>query len=254
MSRPKLITIPISHYCEKARWALERAGVAYDEEGHAPLLHWKATLPLHARTVPILVTTGSVLTESTDIVRWADARTTNAHLYPDDPQLRREVDELVELFDRKLGPATRRFAYFHVLPNRKRALELVTTGVPDSERKVMSSLWMPITTMMRRGMNVNAHGAERSLARIRAIFAEVEGRLSDRRKYLVGDAFSAADLAFAALASPVIGPSQNAFSPPLELYPEVMRREATALRDTVAGKFALRMWREERPRGQSASL
>ncbi len=23
---PRLVTIPISHYCEKARWALERAG------------------------------------------------------------------------------------------------------------------------------------------------------------------------------------------------------------------------------------
>ena len=25
----RLITIPISHFCEKARWALQRAGVAY---------------------------------------------------------------------------------------------------------------------------------------------------------------------------------------------------------------------------------
>jgi len=24
----RLVTIPISHYCEKARWALERAGLA----------------------------------------------------------------------------------------------------------------------------------------------------------------------------------------------------------------------------------
>ena len=27
--RPKLVTIPISHFCEKARWALDRAGVRY---------------------------------------------------------------------------------------------------------------------------------------------------------------------------------------------------------------------------------
>jgi glutathione S-transferase len=248
VSRPRLITIPISHYCEKARWALERARVAYDEEGHAPLLHWRATFPLHTRTVPILVTNGAVLTESTDIVRWADARTTEAHLYPDDPQLRREVDELVELFDRKLGPATRRYAYFHVLPHKKRALELVTTGVPDGERRMISSLWKPITTMMRRGMKVDEQGAERSMARIKAIFAEVEGRLSDGRRYLVGKHFSAADLAFAALASPVLGPVQNAFMPPIEMWPPSMQPAGKALRETVAGKFALRMWREERPR------
>ena len=30
----RLLTIPISHFCEKARWALERAGLAYREERH----------------------------------------------------------------------------------------------------------------------------------------------------------------------------------------------------------------------------
>ena len=28
----RLVTIPISHYCEKARWALDRAGIGYHEE------------------------------------------------------------------------------------------------------------------------------------------------------------------------------------------------------------------------------
>jgi glutathione S-transferase len=28
----RLVTIPISHYCEKARWALGRARIAYREE------------------------------------------------------------------------------------------------------------------------------------------------------------------------------------------------------------------------------
>jgi glutathione S-transferase len=27
----RLLTIPISHYCEKARWGLERLGLAYHE-------------------------------------------------------------------------------------------------------------------------------------------------------------------------------------------------------------------------------
>ena len=34
-----LITIPISHYCEKARWALDRAGVDYEEHPHLQLIH-----------------------------------------------------------------------------------------------------------------------------------------------------------------------------------------------------------------------
>ncbi len=38
-----LITIPLSHYCEKARWALDRVALPYREEPHAPLLHRLAT-------------------------------------------------------------------------------------------------------------------------------------------------------------------------------------------------------------------
>src|SRR5215210_3065100 len=35
----RLVTLPISHYCEKARWALERAGIAYREERHVQGVH-----------------------------------------------------------------------------------------------------------------------------------------------------------------------------------------------------------------------
>ena len=35
----RLITIPISHYCERARWALQRAGVDFIEEQHLQMLH-----------------------------------------------------------------------------------------------------------------------------------------------------------------------------------------------------------------------
>ena len=38
-ARPRLLTIPISHFCEKARWALERAGVDYEEQAHLQLVH-----------------------------------------------------------------------------------------------------------------------------------------------------------------------------------------------------------------------
>lgn len=42
----RLITLPISHYCEKVRWALDRQGIAYREEAHAPIFHGLYTLPL----------------------------------------------------------------------------------------------------------------------------------------------------------------------------------------------------------------
>ena len=34
-----LLTFPSSHYCEKARWALDYAGANYVEEPHFPAFH-----------------------------------------------------------------------------------------------------------------------------------------------------------------------------------------------------------------------
>lgn len=252
VSLPRLITIPISHFCEKARWALDRTNVAYVEEAHAPMLHWRATLPRHTRTVPVLITPGAVLKSSSAIVRWADARTTGgAHLYPTDPVLRREVEELEEHFDAKLGPATRRWAYSFVLRDKRRALEVLSPGVPRSELAQFRAAFPVISRMMLRGMGVTPEGVSRSRERIRAIFTEVAARLSDGRRFLVGETFTAADLAFAALAIPAVAPTQYPWIPPVDTLPADMRAEILSHRATRAGEFALRIYREERPRTPS---
>jgi glutathione S-transferase len=246
---PRLITIPVSHYCEKARWALERAGLAYVEEGHVPMLHWRATARHRARTVPILLTGDAVLRSSAEIVRWADARTpAGARLYPEGTQLRREVEELEAHFDGKLGPATRRWAYGYVLPDRKLAVELLGASVPGKERALLAAGWPFIARLMRRGMKVTPEGVARSFERMQATFAEVSRRIGAGRRYLVGDRFSAADLTFAALAVPAVAPPQYGFAQAIEALPTAMRREVEALRATPAGAFALRLYREERPR------
>ena len=38
-ARPQLITFAASHFCEKARWALDWHGISYDEVGWPPGLH-----------------------------------------------------------------------------------------------------------------------------------------------------------------------------------------------------------------------
>ena len=72
----RLITIPISHFCEKARWALDRAGVEYVEQRHLQVIHVLAARRAGGgRTVPVLVTAeGRVCPESSDILRWADTQ------------------------------------------------------------------------------------------------------------------------------------------------------------------------------------
>jgi len=72
----RLITLPISHYCEKARWALERAGIAYREERHVQLIHRVAVRRAGGgSTVPVLVTADGAIADSREILVWVDART-----------------------------------------------------------------------------------------------------------------------------------------------------------------------------------
>ena len=46
----RLITIPVSHYCEKTRWALNRANILFIEESHMPPFHRFATQKFTTRS------------------------------------------------------------------------------------------------------------------------------------------------------------------------------------------------------------
>ena len=81
------------------------------------------------------------------------------------------------------------------------------------------------------------------------MFRQVGELLPDGSRFLIGDRFSAADLTFAALAAPVLLPvGCRAVQPTLDDVPATMREEILHLRETDAGRFALRMFSEERDR------
>src|SRR5262249_29421130 len=132
----RLITIPFSHYCEKARWALEHARIAFREEGHVPLVHWRASFGAGGRrTVPVLVSDEGVLADSTDILRFADKRApAGRQLYLEGSD---EAAALEEQFDEELGPHTRRVAYWHVLPQRTAMTDFASKDVPRWEALVL---------------------------------------------------------------------------------------------------------------------
>jgi glutathione S-transferase len=240
-----LVTIPLSHYCEKARWALDLAGLPYREEGSLPGLHLLATRRRGGRSTPLLVTPDGVLKDSTDILSWIDR---HHRLYPDEPSARAEALALEDTFDQKLGPHVRRVGYFHALPDREAALAIVTQGVPAWQRRLARPAFPLLARMLRRGLRLTPDGARRSTVKVLDVFAEVSARLADGRRYLVGDRFGAADLTFAALASPVLFPPQHPLGYGDEARrPEALRALYDELAPTPAGRHALRMYAEHRP-------
>jgi len=245
----RLITIPPSHYCEKARWGLDLFELAFEEERHPPLLHYRASRGVGGgRTVPVLVSDVGVYPDSTEILQYLDGRHGNgSRLYPKQPDLRIEVDELEELFDSKLGPHTRRIAYHHLLQHSRLLLDAVLSGASSFDRSVFRLLLPLMRFLLRRGMRITPESTERSLGRVREIFSMVGDRLADGRAFLVGEGFTAADLSFAALAAPVLLPrGYGAPLPSLADVPDSLLPLIEEFRGSEAGGFALRLYRDHR--------
>lgn len=239
----KLITIPFSHFCEKARWALDRVGVAYEEDAHLPIFHYAATKRRGGKSVPVLVDGKTVVRDSTDIVAWADARKPGSliPLAGADEALAIEDD-----FDNHLGPATRRWGFYYLLPQREADAVLVE-DVPRWQA-VLLKLTRPIAVrMLTKSLKIDADGVERSRKEIEETFARVDDVLRDGRKFLVGDRFSVADLTFAALAAPVLFPDGHpAHKFSLAWLPAEAQEQVDRWRHSRAGQFALRMYADHR--------
>jgi glutathione S-transferase len=242
----RLVTIPISHYCEKARWALQRAGIPYREEPHVQGLH-----RLYARragggmTVPVLVTPEGAIGESEQILEWADERTEpSLRLFGEGADRDREL-ELCRRLDERLGPHGRRLIYVRMFEQKELMLRYNDQGVPRWEDRALR-LSLPVAKRFIGRVLEIEPGVEREDEAV--VFAEfdwVAELLSDGRPYLSGERFGAADLTFAALSAPIVLPPVYGVPlPPLELLDEPSSALVRRGRAHPAGAFALRLYDE----------
>ena len=121
------------------------------------------------------------------------------------------------------------------------------TGVPDWERRLAPFLLPLMSRVIDRFLDITPATARESEAEVRATFDAVDERLSDGRRYLCSDDFTAADLTFSALAAAVLMPP--GYGVPLPQPDEVPPPAAALvreLRERPAGAHALAMFRDER--------
>lgn len=253
----RLITIPISHYCEKARWGLERAGMPYREERHVQALHRVAVRLAGGRlTAPVLVTPAGAIADSAEILAWIDRRSSpECRLFPIDAAERSEVDALCRRFDEVLGPTARRLTYVHMFADRELALRFNNIGVPRWEDRATRFGWPLIKRMVSSVLNIRPGIEVEDEATVWHEFDFVAALLADGRRYLNGDRFGAADLTFAALSAAVVVPVN--YGVPLP-QPEEMKPATAALvqraREHPAGNYALTLFAEHRHRVAQPAL
>jgi glutathione S-transferase len=244
-----LVTIPISHYCEKARWALERAGMPYREERHVQGIHRLAARRAGGgATVPVLVTPGGAIGESHEILAWVDRRIPpERKLLPVQAEARREVERLCARFDAELGPKGRRLIYVHMLAQRELVLLFNNAGVPTWEDRTVRYGWPLIVHFLKRALDIRPGIETEDEAAVWRELDYVAQLLADGRPYLCGECFSAADLTFASLCAPVIVPREYGIALP---QPDVLAPRTAELvqraRDHPAGGYALALFAQHR--------
>jgi glutathione S-transferase len=242
----RLITIPFSHYCEKARWALDAAGASYREEPHAPMAHIFATRSVGAKTVPVLVYEGNVLGDSTAIAHHADTLAPpERKLLPEDPDARARVLALEDELDETMGVDARVIAYWHLLADGATGRGFVRRMLPPIPLApyVVAPLFRGI---IFRRYKVNQASARTAEERVRATFARLASTV-EKDGYLVAGRFTLADLTLAALMSPVLAPPEHPVLGRMKrTVPTAFEALRAELSDTPVGRHALRVYREHR--------
>jgi len=245
--KPCLIAIALSHYCEKVRWALDYLDIDYVEEDHAPPFHRQYTARHNGTTVPVLVTENKAFTDSHDILQYLDGISEDKKLYPKDFQLRSRVEELEKLFDEKLGVASRSWGYSYAI--QKPLTIAIAWGIqaPLIERIKVILAFPKIPQLLQQIYDVTPEAKDLALEEIRKVFEIVNQELASGKQFLVGDRLSAADITFAALASPILRPPNHPiYNSDLAKMSAERLDIVKDLRATSAGQFALRLYQQYR--------
>ena len=173
--KPVLWHIPVSHYSEKARWALAYKSVEHERRAPPPGVHIPVAIALTRSlrpTFPVLQLDGRGIGDSTAIIAALEERYADRPpLYPPDPGERRRALELEDYFDEQLGPQIRLLAWHDLigdsgdgmgpvaaatLPERLRDVAPLRAGA-DRLRRALREAALP--RLQRRARRRRAHRA-----------------------------------------------------------------------------------------------
>jgi glutathione S-transferase len=202
---PPLIldSISASHFVEKVRWNMDRAGIEYAERPAG------GTLGAYflGRTVPRLrIRTGAVssrIGNSAEILRYLWGAHVGilgeavAHLEPTPERL-----ALEKRFDR-YGVNLQVWIYHHLLEDRDLTLHawgINNPAVPLWQRLLLRPLYPVLATLIRRSFRITPQTYEKTCSHIEALLTEMDATLSDgRASILGGDRLNYTDFQFAAM-------------------------------------------------------
>lgn len=201
-------------------------------------------------TLPVLDLDGERIVDSTRIIAALEARQADPALYPADPEARRRALDLEDFFDEHAGHDMRRVGFWETRQNLGYALALMTTDQPRARAAVARAGLRVAFPFVWRYMSARYAFTEAAVKTSRETLVAALDRIEVERAgrdYLVGDAFTVADLTAAALLYPLAWPAEFQYElpkpPPSEFF--------DSLRDHPAVGWISETWRLHR--GTSAA-
>src|SRR6266851_190406 len=251
MDTPLLWHIPLSHVSEKARWALDYKRIAHHRQVLGPdylIRAWRAT---GHGTLPILFLDGRAIGDSTHIIAALEERYPESPLYPGDAAALHRALALEDYFDEQLGPALRAAIVTPLFRHDPDvALRVLTTGMPDKAYQTLRPLGRIFPAYYRFRHKIRDAKLEADRGTVNAALDRIDQERQGRA-YLVGDAFTVADLTAAAMLGPVLQPPEMQYPLRVELPPYLQDYRA-ALLHHPATQWAADIYRLHR--GGSAAV
>lgn len=198
-----LYQFPISHYCEKVRWALDYKKLDYRTINLLPGLHRSKAMKLSgSSSLPILVHDGKAVRNSSGIIDYLDQQFPESSLTPADQAQKQEALDWEAFADEQLGIPVRMVCYNVLLDHPDLLMPIFTAGGPWYGRFIMPVLYPKLSKTMRSKMKLDQRTSQIALKQLSRAVEKLDARLQGRQ-FLVGDRFTRADLAVASLLAPL---------------------------------------------------
>lgn len=251
MTGPLLWHIPISHFNEKVRWALDYKGIRHRRRCVGADYLFQAWRKTGHGTLPILFLDDKPVRDSTDIIAALEQRYPDRPLYPRDEAQRRQALALEDFFDEELGPQLRAAVVTPLFRHDPDiALRVLTTGMPEQAYRTLRPLARVFPAFYRFRHKISDRKLEEDRAKVITALDRIESERAGR-EYLVGDSFSVADLTAAAMFSPLLQ-SPGVQYPLTTTLPDYLVEYRDRVARHPAAQWAERIY--QRHRGTSAEI
>lgn len=205
----KLLEFPHSHFCEKARWALDFKGLSFDPVPILPGFHLRTVRRYAPKTfVPVLLHNNEAIQGSSTIIDCLDEHYQDYPLTPRDEDLGRLSCEIEAEMDEKLGRPIRQILYYWLLDYPGFIRHCFAHSLPVYKQLVFRLTYPVLRKIMYRTYVISTEKVDEARCGFSQTLSELADTLNNR-KYLVGDQFSRADLTVASMLCLLVLPSEH---------------------------------------------